>query len=658
MHPKDLNVGIAFVRSTEPLTLFINMMLNVFFTIFRGKLEFKSEFRVFLDDPLIHYYFSGKISAMSLFTQDSLERLRAQVNLVDVVSSYVDLKKAGAAYKGLCPFHDEKTPSFLIQKGDHHYHCFGCGAHGDAIQFLMSYLSLGFYETVESLAERFHVHLDRVEGTNRYKGPSKALMKEALNYANHFYHFYLLHTPEGHVAMQYLYERGIGKDFVHQFQLGLSPGTSGLLRKVMHEKRIKDDIMVGCGLLSRMDSGYYRDFFSDRITFPIHHPSGAVIGFSGRKYKEETFGGKYVNTPETPLFKKSQALFGLNYCRRRIAKEQRVIVVEGQVDALRLIHEGFNFSVAGQGTAFGEEHVKELVGMGVSVAYLALDSDDAGRDAAAKIGDFFQKRGVEVRIVPFPPGFDPDTYLMHKGPEAFQTLMEKGQSYLEFLVSHLSRGVNLDTPAGKNGLVKQVSTQIRQWDHPLMVYESLRQLAYLTQVPEEIIGVGQEYLPNTLIRKSASIGFEEVDPIKILELDFLRWLIIVGRSEFVQMAESSIQVDDLQHSTCRRFYQTFLTHFHNQLSCDLLSLIQEEEDQELIAELMSKKVEHEKSEEHFTHTMQCILDRNWMEKREKIRRKIHSGECSDDDVLLLLKQFDDLKRNKPEVKNLETSVIL
>lgn len=586
---------------------------------------------------------------MRLFTQDSLERLRSRVDLVEVISSHVDLKRAGAAYKGLCPFHDEKTPSFVIQKGDPHYHCFGCGEHGDAIKFLMTYLNLGFLEAVESLAERFHVHLDRIEGKDQYTGPNKALMKEALDHASRFYHFYLLHTPEGHQALSYLYSRGITLDFIKQFRVGLSPRTPGLFRKVMHEKKVKDDVMKGSGLISKNDSGKIRDFFYDRIMFPIYHPSGAVIGFSARKYKEETFGGKYVNTPETPLFKKSRVLFGLNHCRRRIIKERQVIIVEGQIDALRLIHEGFNFAVAAQGTAFGQEHTDELANMGVTTVYLALDSDEAGREAAAKVGDLFQKRGIEVKIVPLPAGSDPDTYLMEKGPEAFQQLMEKGQRYLEFLVGHLSRGIDVDTPAGKNNLAKLVSQQLRKWENSLMVHESLRQLSRLLQVPEEFLGVGQEYLPNSLFRKSASAGYEDVDPVRILELDFLRWLIVVGRPEFVEIAQRNVQVEDLQHEGCQRLYQTFLTSLQNHLPNDLLSLIQTEEDQELVAEFMSKKVEQEKGGEHFVKTVQRILDRNWMEKREEIRRRIQSGNLSDDEALALLKKFDELKRNKPEV---------
>ena len=438
---------------------------------------------------------------MPIYKKESLETLRQRIDLVEVLSSHVEMKRAGAAYKALCPFHDEKTPSFTIQKGDTHYHCFGCGAHGDAIQFLMTFLKMSFQEAVESLAQRFHVPLEQVEGGREERGLSKTLLKEALESACSYYHFMLLHTPEGHDALQYLYHRGLDLDFIRHFRVGLAPKISGMFEQVMHSKGIRDDVLAEAGLLRQSQGGRYRDFFSDRILFPIFNPAGSVIGFSGRKYKEETFGGKYINTPETPLFKKSRTLYGLNFCRRRIAKERKAIVVEGQIDALRLIQSGFNITVAGQGTAFGEGHVKELVNLGVSTVYLAMDGDDAGREATCKVGNLFQKEGIETLVIRFAQGEDPDGYLAAHGVEGFLKAQEKSVDYLTFLVEHLSCRIDVNSPAGKNELVRQVSQQIRNWDHPLMVHESLRKLAHLTHVPENIVGVGQEHVPNIHIRK-------------------------------------------------------------------------------------------------------------------------------------------------------------
>jgi len=593
---------------------------------------------------------------MVLFTKESLETLRQRVDLADLLSSHIELKKTGAAYKALCPFHDEKTPSFTIQKGDSHYHCFGCGAHGDAIQFLMAHLKLSFHDAVETLAQRFHVHLERIEGDPEKKGPSKATIKEALDLAARFYHFMLLHSPEGHIVLNYLYQRGLDLNFIRHFQVGFAPASHGMLRRVLHGKFVKDEIMLEAGLISPSKDGQgYRDFFLDRITFPIRDASGAVIGFSARKYKEETFGGKYINTPETVLFKKSKVLFGLNYSRKRIAKERTAIIVEGQIDALRLIQEGFNITVAGQGTAFGEGHAKELMALGISLVYLALDSDEAGQQAAYKIGNIFQKDGIEVRVVRFPPKVDPDLFLRQYGPEAFQKLLGKSCDYMTFLVQFLSRSLNMDSPAGKNELLKTISQQIRSWDQPVMVHESLRKLAFLTQTPENMIGVGQDFIPNIHIKKTASIGLQTIEPDRIVETDFLRWLLLMGDSKehFIDIAIRNLGPEDLQTNICRHIYSTYLSLHDQKLSKNLLDITIQSEDpegQSFITELLQKKVNKDKAESLYIEAIQRILDRNWMEQREAIKRQIQSGSCSDDEAESLLKKFDELKRNQPKVK--------
>lgn len=592
---------------------------------------------------------------MAIFSKDSLETLRQRIDLVDVLSAHLDLKKSGASYKALCPFHDEKSPSFMVQKGDHHYHCFGCGAHGDAIGFLMTHLKMGFMEAVENLAQRYNVHLEQVEGENEIKGPNKSLLKEALDHACRFFHFALLHTEEGHEALQYLFGRGIDLTFIRHFHIGLAPKASGMLRKVLHGKFIKDEVMEEAGLIAPGKTGGWREFFSDRITFPIRDSAGAVIGFSARKYKEETFGGKYVNTPETPLFKKSRVLFGLNYCRRRIAKERKAIIVEGQIDALRLIQTGFNITVAGQGTAFGEGHVKELVALGINQVFLALDADGAGQEAAGKIGNLFQKEGVEVRVVNMPSGLDPDAFLTEQGPEAFMNLLEESADYLTFLVGHESKRLNMNSPAGKNELVQNIAKRIREWNQGLMVHESLRKLAYLTQVPESMVLLDQSHVPNLYIKKSGSVGLPTIDPDRIIETDFLRWLLLMGERQpaFIEMARHNLNADSFRVPICRALYQIFLERFEKGSACDLLSLasqMEEGEGQVLINELMHKKVNKEKAEELFEASIQKILDRNWMQLREEIKMKIQGGQCSDDEVLDLVKRFDEVKSIAPKVR--------
>ena len=590
---------------------------------------------------------------MGTFSKNSLELLRSRINLAEVLSPYLKLQRSGASYKGLCPFHEERTPSFVIQKGDNHYHCFGCGAHGDAIQFLMTHLKMSFVEAVENLADRFQVELEEVTTSEHPKGPPKAALKDALEKACQFYQFYLLHTLEGHAALDYLYSRGITLDFIREFQIGLAPKRSIFL-KAMWEQRISNAFLEEVGLYKNG-----REFFQDRIMIPIRDGVGSVIGFSGRKYKTNTFGGKYVNTPETPLFKKSKVLFGLSFSRKTIAKLKKALIVEGQIDALRLIYLGFDWTVAGQGTAFGQEMVKELLHLGVREVYLAFDGDTAGKEAAIKVGNLFQKDGIEVKVASVPEKSDPDLLLQEKGPEEWQTLLSKSIDYLSFLVREVSKTVNLKSPAGKNELVHMIAKQIREWDHPLMVHESLRKLANLTSTPESmILGVGHA-APQVYIKRSASVTFNEVDPDRILEADLLRWLFLMGEScpELLSIAEVNLKPEDFRVNAAKGLYEKYLAAAKKGKPRDLLTLaidLDQAEQQLFLAEFLQKRVNRDRATTCFLDTIQKILERNWMQKREEIKVKIFSGTCSEEEVLELAREFDKLKKERPEAVNPES----
>ncbi|NGX58228.1 MAG: DNA primase [Chlamydiae bacterium] len=590
---------------------------------------------------------------MPIIAKESLENVKKRVDLVDVIESYVDLKRSGASYKGLCPFHEEKSPSFMIQKGDSHYHCFGCGAHGDAIQFLMEHQSMGFVDAVEMLAEKYQVHLEHVEEAEE-KGPPKKLICDALEEASLFFQAFLLHTENGNEALQYLYQRGISLEFIQKFGIGYAPKFLGSFLPYMRAKKFTDEILLAAGLLRRSSDGKLRDFFSDRITFPIHNAQGRVIGFSARKFHEETFGGKYVNSVETPVFKKSRTLYGLNFCRRRIAKERQAVIVEGQIDCLRLIFEGVDIAVAGQGTAFGEGHVQELLNLGVNRIYLALDSDLAGREATVKIGNMFQKAGVGVFILKLPQNSDPDDFVQRKGIQAFLDLMDQAVDYLPFLVDLSSHKHKSSTPAEKNELVYSLASQIRGWDDEVMVHESLKLLAKLTQVPEEMVLTGSYAASNVYVQGTGRVGEQQVDPHLVLESDFLRWLLLMGgkQPQLISLARNNVQPEDLKHPHCRQVYGLYMQAHDEHDYCDWMALAMKMEPgaQQLLSDLHQKLVNKDKAEEHFEETVQKILDRNWMDRRELVRVKIQSGNSSEDELFKLLKIFDALKSSPPQIK--------
>ncbi len=587
---------------------------------------------------------------MVLYSKESLDLLRDRVNLLEVVSSHIPMQKSGASFKACCPFHDEKTPSFMLQKADTHYHCFGCGAHGDAIAFLMGYLKMSFVDAIESLAERFQVRLEKVDSQEIDVGPSKPQLKNALEKACRYYHFFLLHTEEGQQALAYLYDRGIDLAFIRRFHIGYALKHSHALLDLLRSEGVSEEVLIAAGLISVSANGWKRDFFQERITFPIRDAMGAVIGFSARKFREETFGGKYINTQETPLFKKSQVLFGLSYCRQTIAKQRKALIVEGQIDALRLIHSGFTYAVAGQGTAFGEGHVKELLALGVNHVFLALDADKAGQLAAVKIGDLFQHQGVDVSVVQMDEGSDPDSFLKEQGSDAFEKLLEKAHSYLQFAYDYLI-GSGPVSPSKKNEIVEQLVAQIKKWAHPVHVHESLRRLATIAGIPETMLGMSA-YVAGGFIRRNDSVSKLLIDPNKILETDLLRWMLLPSdnQGECLRLAAGNIVSEHLKSPSCRGVYDAVMSLKSQGLPIDFLSLgsiLQTEEEAGVVSDLMQKKINLQKNVEGIKESILKILTREWMEERESIKVQIQNNNGSDDEVLLLAKRFDELKKNQP-----------
>lgn len=584
-----------------------------------------------------------------MYTKESIERLKGQVDIVDLVGGYVQLKGAGTMHKGLCPFHQEKTPSFTVTRASSHYHCFGCGAHGDPIAFLMNYLSLSFVEAVEVLAEKYSVRLEE-QTKDTKQGPSKTELREANKKIASFFTTYLLSTNEGSRALEYVYGRGMDLDFISTFSVGMCPQDAGIFLKACKSLGINPYLQQELGLLKNG-----KPLFLGRIVFPITDQLGHVVGFSGRKLTEESFGPKYINTPETQLFKKSHLLYGLDRSRKRIAKEKKALIVEGQIDTLRLIQEGFTFVVAGQGTAFTEGQAKLLLDLGVEKVYLGMDGDTAGREAAIKIGDLFQREGVEVYILRFSDGEDPDAVLREEGPEGIITCMSESVEYLRFLVEWHSKGIDTKSPSGKTHLVQKIAKQVKAWDNPLMVHESLRKLAELTHVPENLVGVGkQEDVRSYYIQKTASLQGVSVDPDRVLETDLLRWLFFAGDHQDVvaKIIFENISSEHLNIAVCRRVFTTFLDRFQKGEPVDLLSVgasLENSEDQLFLSEVTSKRVNTEKVVEGAEQTTQRVLERHWFAERERIRVAIQSGQHTDEEVFELAKQFDALKRSPPKL---------
>ncbi len=588
---------------------------------------------------------------MARYTKESLEHLKERIELIEVIESHVELKRAGATFKACCPFHEEKTPSFVLKRGDSHYHCFGCGAHGDAITFLMQYQKVSFQQAVEMLADRFQVPLEQEAGNSNET--SHIVLKELLEKATRLFHFFLLHTDEGHEALEYLYKRGMTLDFIRRFQIGYAPKERGKLCKLLYAQGANDKLLLEVGLLSLDKNQRKRDFFSERITFPIRNAAGWTIGFSARKFDEKVFGGKYINTSETPLFKKSRVLFGLSESRKRIIKEKRALVVEGQLDALRLIDAGLDFTVAGQGTAFGEGQVNELIKLGVEQVLLAFDGDNAGQIAAEKVGDLFQQKGIEVFIVQMPIGSDPDLLLQEHGPDNFLKLIDQAGDYLSFLFKRASSSVDMQSPAAKSALIERLAEKVRKWDSSVMVHESLRKLARLAEVPEELIGVQAPLRLRSYIKRRGFVTPLAIDGDLVLEGDLLRWLIVMGehQSALVDLVKANLKPEDFFQAECRDLFSFYLDLYREEKPRDLISIHLElsEEQRTFLDQLLEKKINIERVREHLMATISQLIERNWLFERDSLKEEIDTKKHNHNETIELLKRFDALTKNKPQV---------
>ncbi|GIX34371.1 MAG: DNA primase [Lysobacteraceae bacterium] len=381
-----------------------------------------------------------------------IDDLLARTDIVEVIGARVPLRRAGREYQARCPFHDERTPSFTVSPGKQFYHCFGCGAHGSAIGFLMAYDRMEFLDAVEELARRAGMEVPQ-ETRQRHQHADLAPLFEVLERAADFFRERLGESPR---ARQYLQRRGLDPATVERFGLGYAPPGWDALRSALGTDARRLALLERAGLLSRNDAGRVYDRFRDRVMFPIHDRRGRVIAFGGRVLSGEE-GPKYLNSPETPLFHKGRELYGLWQVRQAHSRIPRLIVVEGYMDVLALFRYGIDTAVATLGTATSADHA-ELLFRNAADVYFCFDGDRAGRSAAWKAAEAVLPRmrdGRQAFFLFLPEGEDPDSLLQKQGAEGFQRQLERSVPLSDFFFAELGQDVDLATLDGKARLAER-----------------------------------------------------------------------------------------------------------------------------------------------------------------------------------------------------------
>ena len=374
-----------------------------------------------------------------------IEEIKYKNDIESVISQYVILKRRGKNLVGLCPFHSEKTPSFTVYPENGSFYCFGCGVGGDVITFTGLIENLDYIESVKYLAEKSGITLPQ-DGYDDSMQKLKNRIYDINRETAKFFHNYLM-SDDGKWALQYLLGRGLTPKTIRQFGLGAAPDSWDSLINHLKSKGFTISEMISANVVGKSQRGSYYDRFRKRVMFPIINIRGNVVGFSGRAMPgEDKQGGKYVNTSDTPVYKKSENLFGINYAKNNCSNQ--IILVEGNMDVISLHQAGFNNAVAPLGTAFTPEQVN-LIARYTKEIVLMLDADAAGQKAIKRASQLLENSGLNVRVVVIPDGKDPDEFIKKNGPDRFRALLEGAVSDIEYNLLMAANGLLLDTDEGR-----------------------------------------------------------------------------------------------------------------------------------------------------------------------------------------------------------------
>jgi len=390
-----------------------------------------------------------------MITQDSIEALKARLDIVDVVGSYVELRKAGANYKAPCPFHDEKTASFVVSPSKQIYHCFGCGAGGDSIRFTMEYEKLSYPEALEKLASSYNFALSYSD--NKSAKPRSGFMEKI----NEWYQYLLTKNPQ---ALSYLKERGIYESSIEKFCIGYAPDSISTINYIKSQLfNMSEAIEMG---VIGSEGGRSFARFIERITFPIHSANGTIIGFGGRTISGHQ--AKYINSPETPFFNKSRLLYAYHHAKQSVHKTKEIVITEGYLDVVMLHQAGFTNAVATLGTALTPEHLP-LLRKGEPKVVMAYDGDKAGRAAALKASKLLSAGGFSGGVVIFLDGMDPADMVKKGAVEELSNMFRNPQPFIEFVLDEILSLYNLADPKAREicmqdavGYLKTLSPMLQE----------------------------------------------------------------------------------------------------------------------------------------------------------------------------------------------------
>lgn len=525
---------------------------------------------------------------MAISYENIIEKIKEQMNIVDLIEEYLYLKKSGSNHIGLCPFHSEKTPSFTVSEEKEIFHCFGCGAGGDGITFIMQRENLDFKDAVRFLADKYNIPWEE-EGVDKKEEEEKndiyRINKEAAK-------FFLKELAENNNARDYLKNRNISPTISKTFGLGFAPDSWDKLMNHLKKSGFQTDLMYRAGLVSKSkDTERYFDKFRNRLIFPIIDTKSRVIGFGGRVLDKSL--PKYLNSPDTPVFNKGFYLYGLNIINKN-KDRKRIILVEGYMDVISLYTKGIYSSVASLGTALTRPQAKLLKRYGKEV-YICYDNDSAGKRASLKAIDILLEEEVQPKIILLQDEMDPDDFINQRGLAAFEKAIDDSLNYFDYKIFLLREKYDISEPVQKIKFVKEVSNVLQKLQSKVEQDIYAEKISKETGVSKEAIyqEIRTNYRPKYRIKQS-----EKIKPtIDLLpkayvkaEMDIIGFTLI--NKEYFDQVSETIGVDDFIDSECRYCYLLISDFYANKDKIEKAELLEELKDDDKSLERFEEIVNH------------------------------------------------------------------
>ncbi len=583
---------------------------------------------------------------MPYISEDTINRIRERLNIIEAVKDYVSLKKRGRNWIGLCPFHTEKTPSFNVSEEKSVYHCFGCNAGGNMFKFIMEIENVTFPESIEILAKKAGITVEYKQSVSDETGKERELIYKVNEKAAFIFHFYLKDRPEGEKAREYLKERNINPDMIELFKLGYAPDDYHKLHKELLKEHYKEATILKAGLMlkSKKGNNNYYDRFRNRLIFPITSGLDKVIGFGGRIMDSNASQPKYLNTQETQIFSKRKNLYGLNITRNHIRDKRQAIIVEGYFDLISLFQADIKNVAAPLGTALTNEQILLLKRYADEIVIL-FDSDAAGNSAAIRSISLLLSTNLKIRIVQLPSDMDPDEFVMKHGQEAILKLIQSAPSFLKFIIKDAFNKYDRTITEDKNKILQFIFPIIKQINNEILKSDVFRYLANELKIDEHILlnefskfsNTGASPILKTANKPKASPGSLVLAQRYII-------MTLIENPEYIEHVLKKANIncfDDPLSSTIMKNIQELYQN-NKQISLDILiDNIQDNKIKEFITkESLSEKYNHDVKKQ----LNDCIFKLRLHKIDEQI--KIKNNKIKE------LKEFNEIKKAEKEIQNL------